>query len=312
MKKLSFVIPCYNSEKTISRVVQGIKEACKEKFEYQIILSNDGSRDNVWDVIRSLCEEDKNVIGICLSTNYGQQSARMAAIPYIKGDYVFFMDDDGQHPAEGIPEMVNKLEEGYDIVYAYFKTKKEGLFRVLGSNFNQHTMEWLLGKPKNVKMSSFFVARRFVVDALLDYKSPGPVLNGYFMQVTKKIANIELEHRERLEGKSGYNLKRLIHLWMNNATSFSIQPLRFASLMGFGVSGIGFIWALALVIKKLVNPNVVVGYTSIVVVILICSGLLMLLMGLIGEYIGRLFLVANNTPQYVIREKMNTEVDERK
>lgn len=311
MLKLSFVIPCYNSEKSIKQVVDGIREVCKNRYEYQILLSNDGSRDRVWDVIRELCSEDPSVEGICLAKNFGQQCARMAAIPHVEGDYVVFMDDDGQHPADGIPKMVEKLEEGFDIVYAYFASKKERLFRVWGSNLNQRTMEWLMGKPRNVKMSSFFVARRFIVDELNRYKSPGPVINGYFMQLTKNIACIELEHQERIAGKSGYNLKKLVHLWMNNATSFSVQPLRLASLLGVCMSGLGFIWALYLVIKKLVNPNVMVGYTSIVVVILICSGLLMLLMGLIGEYIGRLFLVANNIPQYVVRERINVEEDER-
>lgn len=311
MLKLSFVIPCYNSEKSIKQVVDGIREVCKNRYEYQILLSNDGSRDHVWDVIRELCSEDPNVEGICLAKNFGQQCARMAAIPHVEGDYVVFMDDDGQHPADGIPKMVEKLEEGFDIVYAYFASKKESLFRVWGSNLNQKTMEWLMGKPRNVKMSSFFVARRFLVDELNRYKSPGPVINGYFMQLTKNIACIELEHQERIAGKSGYNLKKLVHLWMNNATSFSVQPLRLASLLGVCMSGLGFIWALYLVIKKLVNPNVMVGYTSIVVVILICSGLLMLLMGLIGEYIGRLFLVANNIPQYVVRERINVDEDKR-
>jgi len=307
MLKLSFVIPCYNSEKSIGKVVDDIRAVCKDRYEYQILLSNDGSRDHVWDVISKICEEDPNVSGICLAKNFGQQCARMAAIPHVEGDYVVFMDDDGQHPAEGIPRMVEKLEEGFDIVYAYFASKKESLFRIWGSNLNQRTMEWLMGKPRNVKMSSFFIARRFLVDELNRYKSPGPVINGYFMQLTKNIACIELEHKERLSGKSGYTLKKLVHLWMNNATSFSVQPLRLASVIGMVMSGLGFVWALYLVIKKLVNPNVMVGYTSIVVVILICSGLLMLLMGLIGEYIGRLFLVANNIPQYVVRERINVE-----
>lgn len=303
--KISFIIPCYNSEKSIEGVVNEIEEVCKDRYDYRIILSNDGSKDNVWQVIERICESNERVTGICLSTNFGQQSARMAAVPYAYGDYVVFMDDDGQHPASELPQLIDKISEGYDIVYAYFRSKKENLFRVLGSNFNQFTMEWLLGKPKKVKLSSFFVARRYVVDALIRYNSPGPVLNGYFLQITKNIANVELEHRERTYGKSGYTLKKLIHLFMNNATSFSVQPLRLASAVGVIMSSVGFVWALYLIIKKIIVPNVAVGYTSIIVAILICSGLLMIMLGLIGEYIGRMFIVSNNVPQYIVKKIKN-------
>lgn len=306
--KISFIIPCYNSEHSIESVVKEIEDVCRDRYDYRIILSNDGSKDNVWQVIKKLCENNDRITGICLSTNFGQQSARMAAIPYAYGDYVVFMDDDGQHPVNELPKLIDKVLEGYDIVYALFKSKKESIFRIIGSNINQITTRWLLGKPKDVKMSSFFVARRFVVDALKKYNSPGPVLNGYFLQITKNIANVELPHRERNHGKSGYTLKKLLHLFMNNATSFSVQPLRLSSAIGGIMSAIGFIWAICVIIKKLLVPSVAVGYTSIIVVILICSGLMMLMLGLVGEYIGRMFIVANNIPQYVIREVKNGDI----
>lgn len=306
MKKISFIIPCYNSENTIDCVVSGIQKVCDQKYDYQIILSNDNSPDNVWTVIKTLCEKNERIVGISLSKNYGQQSARLATLPYITGEYVVFMDDDGQHPIEQLPQMVEKLEKGYDIVYASFKNKRASRLHTFGSDVNQKTMEWLMNKPKDVKMSSFFIARRFVVDALKKYHSSSPVLNGYFMQVTKNIANVEMDHQSRLEGKSGYNLKKLIHLWMNNVTSFSIQPLRLASYMGMIMAFASFLWAMSLVIQKLINPAIAVGYTSLIVTILFCSGLILLMLGLVGEYIGRMFITLNNVPQYTVKEMINT------
>lgn len=311
MKKISVIIPCYNSEKSINVVVNHIREATQNTFDVRIILVNDYSKDHTWNVVENLCKNDKNIIGLSLSRNFGQQSARMAALPYVCGNYVVFMDDDGQHDPYNIVRLIQKLDEGYDIVYAYFKKKKESLFRIVGSNFTRKMVDFIMGKPSNVHQSSFFVVRRYVIEELKKYHSPTPVLLGYFMQITKNIAEIEVEHHQRIYGKSGYNLKKLVRLWMDLFTSFSVVPLRISSLFGTLFSFFGIILGIVFVIKKLVFHTAPTGYTSLVSIILFSSGLMMLMIGMLGEYIGRIFIALNDIPQYVIRNECNTEYVEK-
>ncbi len=312
-KFVSVVIPCYNSEKTIGRVVEEIIENLPKDKSFDIFLINDNSKDNVWQTIESLCERYKSVRGLSLSRNFGQQAARMAAIQYVNADYVIFMDDDGQHSAEGIVKLIEKAQEGYDIVYARFAHKKTSWFRRMGSDFNTYMTYVLMGKPKDVKQSSFFCVKGFVVDALKEYQSPFPYLFGYFMQITRNITNVDMEHRARMEGKSGYNLTKMVLLWLNGFIGFSVVPLRIASCLGFFSSVIGFVLGVLSVIRKLIKPEIVLGYTSTIVVILFMGGIILLILGLVGEYIGRVLITLNKIPQYVIRDKINlNEFAERK
>lgn len=307
MKQISVIIPCYNSEHTIRNVAEGILAHTKGRYLAKIILVNDCSSDHVWDEIRSLGELHKNVIGLSLSRNFGQQSARMAALPYVEGDYVVFMDDDGQHAPAGIISLIEKLEEGYDIVYAAFEKKEQHLWRTLGSNFNRATTEWFAEKPKGIRTSSFFATRKFVVDALADYQSPAPFVFGYLMKTTQNIASVPLAHHERVYGKSGYSLKKLIRLWVTGAVSFSTVPLRLSSIFGFVSAFAGIIGLIVIVIRKLLRPEIPAGYTSMLAVVLLFAGIILLMLGLIGEYIGRMFMTMNHVPQYVVKEKINAE-----
>ncbi len=303
---VTVVIPCYRSNDYMPKVVSGIQHVFNGQ-EYQIILVCDGSPDNTFLTIKDLAEKDKNIIGINLSRNFGQTSARYAAIPYIKGDTVVFMDDDGEHSPSDIPMLISKLNEGFDIVYAEFANKTHSNFKQLGSNLNQFMMRKLLGMPKGVKSSSFFVAKRFVVDALKNYKSHAPYNSGYILQVTKKMCNVRVEHHSRIGGQSGYSLKSLISIWLNGFTSFSVVPLRFASLCGILTALAGFIYGIYTAIVRIVNPAVPAGYSSLIVVILFTSGILMVLLGLLGEYVGRIFMLLNNIPQYIISEVVTAE-----
>lgn len=307
MEAVSVVIPCFNSQYSIVQVVNNIQRVLSERFDYQIILTDDCSTDGVWKEIQQLCETNKNIVGISLARNFGQQAARMAAIPYVTGNYVVFMDDDGQHPPEGILQMLAKLKEGYDIVYAEFKQKKESRFRIWGSNLNRKMSEWLIGKPHGVNVSSYFIARKFVVDALKKYQSPFPYLLGYFMSITRNIASVEIEHQERIHGKSGYTLAKLIRLWVNGFTSFSVVPLRIADILGILLTIFGFVAGFIIGVRRILNPQIPAGYTSIIVALLICSGMIMLMLGLMGEYLGRIFLAINHLPQYIVRDMINIE-----
>ncbi len=305
-EKITVIIPCYNSEKTLPFVIQDIRETMGE-LEPQIILVNDCSSDRVWNVIEGFCAEDPRIIGLSLSRNFGQQSARMAALPYVEGDYVVFMDDDGQHKAADALRMLDKLREGYDIVYAYFRKKRKSSFRMLGSYINRKMTDWLMNTPKGVHTSSFFVTRRYVVDHLREYTNPTPYTFGYFLQITRNVTDVEAEHHDRLSGQSGYSLKKLLRLWMDGFTGFSVIPLRLSSVLGVLLAVIGIITGIVIVIRKLVDPSVAAGYTSTIAVLLFCSGMILLMLGMLGEYIGRIFMNLNHLPQYVVKEKRNTD-----
>ncbi len=301
---ISVAIPCYRSKNTIEKVVDDLINLFNQHNDcYQIILVDDGSPDDTYHVLKKLSENNHNIISVNLSKNYGQHAARMAAIPFVKGDYVVYMDDDGQHPVEGIYAMLEKLVEGdYDVVYALFKHKKHGFFKRIASYINTATLNLLIGKPKEVKNSSFSLMRRFVLDEMAKYKSPFPSFSGFIMQVTHNIANVELEHEERIAGTSNYTLGRMIRLYLNSLTGFSIIPLRLASFLGSCFAVIGFLFMIFTIIRKFLYPSISAGYTSIFSAILLTGGLIMVILGVIGEYLGRIYMIENNMPQYSIRE----------
>lgn len=304
MKKVSFVIPCYRSEKTITHVVDEINKTLSEsdKYEYEIILINDCSPDGTFDVIKELCAKDSRITGINLAKNFGQHAALMAGFRQVQGDIVVCLDDDGQTPADEVEKLLDKIEEGSDVVYAKYNHKQHSAFRNFGSHVNELMTRMMLGKPKELFISSYFAAKRFIIDEVIRYENSYPYVIGLVLRSTKKITNVEVNHREREVGTSGYTLKKLLGLWFNGFTSFSVQPLRIATIMGGSFAVLGFIYALYTIIKKFVNPAVPLGFSSLMSAILVIGGMVMIMLGLIGEYIGRIYITLNNSPQYVIRE----------
>lgn len=305
---ISICIPCYRSAKMLPTVVKGIKEEfAKRPEDYQIVLVNDDSPDNTFGTIVELCKEDENIVGVNLSRNYGQASAKLAALKHAKGDVIVFMDDDGQHTPDGIFKLVDKMQEGYDVVYAHFKKKKHSMFKQFVSNLHNGLAEWMGSKPKGVHRSSFVAWSRTVVDAVLKYKSPFVSIGSFLMKITTKFANVEIEHKERMEGSSGYTLKKMLRMWLNLFIAFSMLPLRIATYLGFIFSAVGFLWGSVLVVKKLINPAIVVGYTSNMVTLLFIGGIIMIMLGILGEYVGRIYMTVSGLPQYNIREVINGE-----
>jgi len=310
--KISFVIPCYRSENTLEKVVMEIKDTMAmllQRYEYEIILVNDCSPDNTFSVIRKLCMSDKNIIGLDQAKNFGQHASLMAGLHFASGEVVVCLDDDGQTPASEVDKLLDKIEEGYDVVYAEYEIKKHSTFRNIGSKVNRRMTEIMLGKPKELYISSYFAAKRFVVDEMIKYKNAYPYVIGLVLRTTKNICNVKVNHRERMEGNSGYSLKKLIALWVNGFTSFSVMPLRIASFGGGIIAFLGFIYAIYTVITKILDPNRVIGWSSTITVILILGGLILLVLGMIGEYIGRIYISLNNSPQYVIRTVINYDKD---
>lgn len=305
--KLSFVIPCYNSENTVKTVVEEIIETVNklQGYDYEIILVNDYSKDKTLQVIRDICLQNKKVIGINLSMNFGQHSAMQAGYSFVSGDYVIHSDDDGQTPINELPKLLQKFEEGFDMVCAKYQVKHNSIIQNIGTKLNNMMAYYLIDKPKNVHFSNFWICKSFIVKESIKSKNPYPYLAGIFLGITKNIAMVPAIHRERISGKTNYSFKKMISLWLNGFTAFSIKPLRIASLIGFTTAMFGFIYIIILIINKIYYPEIPIGYSSIMSALLFIGGMIMMMLGLIGEYIGRVYINLNNKPQFVIKETLN-------
>lgn len=313
MEKISFIIPCYNSELFIENTINELQESINKdfkKYETEIILINDSSKDNTFIKIEEISQKNKNVIAIDMAKNFGQHGAIFAGLSQAKGDIIVCLDDDGQTPPNEAIKLVNSLDENTDVVYAKYKNKKHNKFRNFGSKVNDYMAHSLLSKPNDLFISSYFAMKKYVKDELLKYTNPYPYLEGLVLRTTNKIKNVEINHRERKIGKSNYTLKKLLHLWVNGFTSFSVKPLRLAIVCSsiFVISAM--IITIAITINKLRNPAVPLGWSSAMVVILIVGAALAFILGLIGEYVGRIYISINNSPQYVIRKVTKNDEDE--
>ncbi len=307
MTTISVAIPCYKSAKTIPAVVEELRRTitAREGYDYEIILVNDYPDDGTFAVIESLCRNDPKVIGVNLSRNFGQTPAKMAALPFVTGDVLVYMDDDGQHPADRIFDLTDKIFEGYDIVFARFRHKHHSLFKRFTSWCNAKTLEWNGTKPKGLVLSSFYALSATAVDALRHYRSPFPAPTGYLFHVVQKYCNVDMDHRDRLAGESNYTLGKMFRMFFTGFTNFSTLPLRFAAILGVVCAMGGFLAGAVVVIRKLVNPNIAAGYTSSIALQLFIGGVIMMILGLIGEYIGRIYMTVSDMPQYRIRETCN-------
>ena len=310
METVSFVIPCYRSEATIEGVVAEITrtmeaDALSARYDHEIVLVCDGSPDQTFQVIRSLAARDPRVHGIDFASNFGQHAALMAGLREAKGDIVICLDDDGQTPADQCGRLLDKLAEGYDAVYASYKNKQHSGFRNFGSRVNDYMVRVMIGKPRDLQVTSYFAVKRFVVDEMIRYENAYPYVIGLLLRATKHVANVPVDHRSRAVGQSGYTLGKLLSLWFNGFTSFSIKPLRIATSCGVLFAIAGFLYGIWTIVKHLfINPDQPVGWSSMMSIMLFTGGMIMLMLGMIGEYIGRIYVSMNAAPQYVIKEKV--------
>lgn len=305
--KVSFVIPCYRSEKTLPGVVAEIEETMNGlgKYEYDLVLVNDCSPDNTANVIREMCDEKSYIHGLSFARNFGQHSALMAGLREATGDIVVCLDDDGQTPANEVGKLLEKIDEGFDAVYARYAHKQHSGFRNFGSMVNERMTRSMLNKPADLYVSSYFAVKRFVVEEMIRYEYSYPYVIGLVLRSTKHITNVDVTHREREIGRSGYTFGKLIALWFNGFTAFSVKPLRIATSIGITSAILGFVYGIYTIIKKFVLPDVTVGFSAIMSAIVFFSGMILIMLGFIGEYVGRMYICMNNSPQYVIRDKWN-------
>lgn len=308
MKKISFVIPCYRSVKTIEAVVEEIVRTVKEKpeYDYEIVAVNDHSPDNTWDVLVKLAETDKKIKSINLAKNMNRPGAVMAGLNQATGDYIIMMDDDGQCPMDQLWNLIKPLEEGHDVSMAKYTAYKQSAFKSLGTIINRKMTEYIMDKPKELEFTNFIAMKRFICDEICKYRNPYPYFTGLLLRTTSDLVNVKMEERSRLAGSTNFTLKKLIGLWMNGFTAFSVKPLRVATVIGFISAFIGFIYGLVIMVMKIACPDkILAGYSSIMAIILFIGGIIMIMLGLIGEYLGRIYICINNSPQYVIKESIN-------
>lgn len=293
--KISVVIPCYYSEKSIAAVVQKTATELNEYCNYEFVLVNDGSNDGTYSEIKRLAEKFNFVIGVDLAKNCGQHNAILAGMKYAGGDYILGMDDDFQtHPSQ-IKKLICKLNEGYDVVYGRFPKRHHGFLRNIESGLSHISVCYLLGKPKELKACPMYIIRRFVRDEIIKSESSFSNLQGLFLRTSSKIANVDIEHFDRRFGKSGYNFKKLIHLWAS-LLNYSLKPIRLILKSGILIFAIGLIYLIIACISGSVFEHKVYAEISAF------SGLILSAVGTVGEYVIRMFMTVTREPQYIIRQ----------
>ncbi len=317
VQRLSVLVPVYNGGTSIGTLVDEVTGKLGSEYpELEIVLVNDGSVDDSHPKCVEVSEKHAGVVKyIRLARNFGEHNAVMCGLRFVTGDAVAIIDDDFQNPPAEIKRLVDKLGEGYDVVYSYYPTRKDNLFRRFGSAFNDRVATMLINKPRNLYLSSFKVMNRFLIQTVIDYDGPFPYIDGIILRSTGSIAQQDCHHEERRAGQSGYTLRRLVRLWLNMFTGFSITPLRWASFLGLMTSLCGFLLGLYFILSRifdglLIKNTIPPGWASLIVCVTVSSGLQLCVLGVLGEYLGRLFLTMNKTPQFVVRETFGVAEDD--
>lgn len=310
---VSVVVPVYRSAECLEPLAEKVAEALRPTgLSHELILVNDGSPDDTWKTVESLCLARPEVIGVDLRRNFGQDNAIMTGLRLARGRAVAIMDDDLQHDPHDLPALIACLDEGHDVVYADFHVKHHAAWKNLGSWFNGKVAEWVLDKPPGIYLSPYKVIRREVVELICRYDGPDPYVDGLLFQVTSRFSQIPATHHPRFAGRGNYNLRRSISVWLRLATGFSIRPLRLVTYCGFMLGVLGGLLAVVVVIYRFTFPErfeaAVAGWASLMVSQLLLSSVRLVFLGILGEYVGRLHsAVAGKKPQAVIRTVVNSE-----
>ncbi|MFZ4856380.1 MAG: glycosyltransferase family 2 protein [Desulfuromonadaceae bacterium] len=307
MTSLSIVIPVYNAEKTIADLCRALITLLADSYRLEIILINDCSRDGTDALCKGLAAEYPLMIVYArLSRNFGEHNAVMAGLNQARGEYVVIMDDDFQNPPEEVPRLVAEIQKGFDVVYSRYPVKKDSLFRNLGSYLNGSMARIVLNKPANLYLSSFKAMNRFLVDQVITCKMPKPYLDAIILRITRDIGTIDVRHDERRAGRSGYSFKKLAALWGDMIVSYSLIPLRIVAILGLILTLLGTYSAADMLIHNVIptlqEPSDLEELTSVT---MFFRGFQLFAIGIVGEYVGRIYLKLNQEPQYIIREKLS-------
>jgi glycosyltransferase involved in cell wall biosynthesis len=309
---LSVVIPVYRGAATIGDLVQALS-ALEPQGGLEIILVNDGSPDDSAEVCTALVASTRIPITyVEHARNYGEHNAVMTGLRHTAGRFVITMDDDLQNPPGEVVRLYDHARLGnWDVVYSRYDSKQHAGWRNLGSRFANAVADRLLDKPRGLYLSSFRCMSAFVVQAVTRYGGPYPYVDGLIMQVTQRIDSMTVQHLPRAAGRSSYTLRRLVRLWLNLVTSFSLAPLRLTIFAGVAMATAGAIGAVATIAEALISRDIPSGWASTMTVILLVAGVQSMMLGIIGEYVGRTFLSANGKPQGTVRSILRNTAAER-
>ncbi|WP_442510663.1 glycosyltransferase family 2 protein [Novipirellula sp. SH528] len=300
---LSVVIPVYHGADSIASVVDRLRATFADQ-SLQIVLVNDGSKDHSEHVCAELVDRfPDQIVFVQLARNFGEHNAVICGLNHADGRAVAIMDDDAQNPPEEIPRMLQFMQdENLDVVYGRYVDRKHSGWRQWGSYFNDRMAVLMLRKPKDLYLSSFKVLNAFLVAEIVKYRGPFPYIDGLICQSTSRMGQVDVKHDHRVAGESGYTIRKLVSLWLNMFLGFSILPLRLSILLGFFASLVGVIALFAIVIDKIwINPTVTVGIPTVIVCFVLFSGVQLIVLGTIGEYVGRVFLHTGGRPIFVER-----------
>lgn len=300
--KLSVIIPVYNAELTIFKLVVDLFESLKDE-RIEIIMVNDGSHDRSEKICEQVAGGYENVKFISFRKNFGEHNAVMCGLNYATGKYSVIIDDDFQNPPSEIKKLLSEIEKGYDVVYSRYLHKKHHMFRNIMSKVNNGVANLLMNKPGDLYFSSFKIIRMEIVQEIIKYKGPFPYIDGLIIRTTNNIGSVLVEHNKRSQGKSNYTLKKLLSLHINMFLNFSVVPLRIFTVSGVFIFIVGILLSALFVYLKFTSQEYP-GWTSIVILILLLSGFQIMFLGLIGEYLGKQYMDQNNTPQWVIKKEI--------
>jgi glycosyltransferase involved in cell wall biosynthesis len=304
---LSIVIPVYNSCEIAPVLYQRVQEQL-QAYPFELILVNDGSTDQSWEVLSDLANQYANIIAIDLRANYGQDNAILAGLRHAQGSYVVIMDDDLQHNPADIPALLEKCQSGFDVVYSGFKEWNQSAAKKAGSRINGGFARWLLGKPRGLYLSPFKIMTADFAAEIAQYSGLYPYIDGIILSHHPRMAQVITGHHPRHSGKGNYGLRRSAGVWFRMFTGFSVAPLRIATLLGLFIAIGGLLLACWYLYEYFFTDRIVEGWITIVLMAIFFGGLNLMVLGLIGEYLGRIYLTLSGRPQYSIRKKISNKV----
>ena len=308
--KLSVVIPVYNSQDTIQPLVYSLFNILGQ-YDLEVVLVNDASKDRSELICEHLAMENDQVKFISLRKNSGEHNAVICGLNYCTGDYIAIIDDDLQNPPSEIILLLNKAIHGnYDVVYARYDSKQHSVIRNLYSKLNNACAVYLLKKPQDLYLSSFKVIKKELISEITSYKGPFPYIDALVLRSTDNIGVQTVKHADRQTGKSNYTFRKLFSLYLNMFINFSFRPLRFITISGIGISLVSFVGSVYILLEKIIKHNIPPGWSFLAILLLFLIGLVFIVIGLLGEYIGKILMALNNTPQFVVKKKININTAE--